>query len=385
MADDQLDESVWRQLPPEILQHVLQHLPLEVLYRFRTVCKQWRTLPSSPKFCSSVLHARSKQSYLLGIEQIGSLQTCPVYNPVAEKWSKLDLGFLESRFERFSFERWSSYDDRWGSSEFKSVSSDGGLLCVSVRIHESEQDAIFVFNPLTKACNLLPLIEGSTWGLCLGLAIRMESYGHYRVFATKHGKVENRFEQRLYMYDSVSAFWKLLPKCPRFAHDSISGVFCNGIYYALYEDASQDHDVLMSFDIDHDVWVETGVVMTLQGFKKKLVVCGNRLFCISSARDGSEKDLYLTIVEVNLYTSNAVKISNMEHVTLPEDGHYHHKNWNAIGYRNSILLTRSHVPFIFDLTADLPEWRPLNLATFGNSRLPKLLVAFTFDLRATVD
>lgn len=55
-----------------------------------------------------------------------------MYNFVVEKWSKLDLGFLEFRFEWFSFECWSSYDDRWGSSEFKSVSFDGGLFCVLV-------------------------------------------------------------------------------------------------------------------------------------------------------------------------------------------------------------------------------------------------------------
>lgn len=387
MADEALDECVWSQMPPEILEHVLRRLPLEVLYRFRTVCKHWRTLPSSSKFCSSVMQPRSKQAYLLGIEKIGSLQTCPVYNPVAEWWSRLDLGFLESRFERFTFERWSNYDDdRWGGSEFKGVSSDGGLLCVCVRIHESEQDAIFVCNPLTKACNLLPLIGGSSWGLCLGLAIRMEGYGHYRVFATKHGKVECKFEQRLYMYDSVSAFWKMLPKCARFSHDAVSGVFCNGVYHALYEDASQDHDVLMSYDVDHDAWVDTGVVMTQQGYKKKLVESSNRLFCVSSARDGSEKDLYLTIVEVNLYTSMPMKISAMEHVTLPDGGH---KNWDVVGYRNSILLlTRSRTPFVFDLTADLPEWRPMNLKNFDafvRPQLPKLLVSFTFDLRATVD
>jgi hypothetical protein len=386
--DDQLDEEVWSALPFEILERVLQRLPVEVLHRFRAVCKQWRSFPSSPKFCSALTQSRSRHSYLLGIEQIGSLSSCPLFNPVTKTWSRFDLSFLESRFERFTFERWSSYDDRWGSSEFKGVTSDGGLLCLSVRIHESEQDAIFVCNPLTKACNLLPLIEGSTWGLCLGLAIRMEAYGHYRVFATKHGKVDNnrRFEQRLYMYDSISGAWKLLPKCPRFAHDSISGVFCNGVYYALYEEPSQDHDVLMSYDVDADAWVDTGVVLSLQGFKKRLVVCddSNRLFCVSSARDGSENDLYLTIVEVDLYTSIVTKVSTMEHVTLPEEGHY--KNWNAIGYRNSILLlTRSRVPFIFDFTADLPEWKPLELASFGESKLPKLLVAFTFDLRATVD
>ncbi|KAG0591432.1 hypothetical protein M758_1G172200 [Ceratodon purpureus] len=391
---EELDEAVWSQLPAEILEHVLRRLPVEVLFKFRTVCKHWRTLPLSPKFCSAVTQPRSKQAYLLGIEKIGSLQKCPVYNPVAESWSRFDLGFLESRFERFTFERWSNYDeDRFGGSEFKGVSSDGGLLAVCVRIHESEQDAIFVCNPLTKACNLLPLIEGSTWGLCLGLAIRMESYGHYRVFATKHGKVENKFEQRLYMYDSVSAFWKLVPKCPRFSHDAISGVFCNGVYYALYEDAGQDHDVLMSFDIDHDVWVDTGVAMSHQGFKKKLVECNGRLFSVSSTRDGSEKDLYLTILEVNLYTSTAVKISAMEHVTLPDGGH---KHWDAIGYRNSIvLLTRSHKAFAFDLTADLPEWKPIDLNNFEPCvkcnkcdkprQLPKLLVSFTFDLRATVD
>lgn len=213
----------------------------------------------------------------------------------------------------------------------------------------------------------------------------MEAYGHYRVFATKHGKVEssNKYEQRLYMYDSIGTTWKLLPKCPRFRVDSVSGVFCNGVYYALYEDASED--VLMSYDVDHEVWVDTGVVMTMQGFKKKLVVVGEkRLFCVSSARDGGEKDLFLTIVELNLCMSSAVRISVMERVTLPEEGQYHHKNWNAIGYRNAIvLLTRSQVPFVFDLTEDLPEWKPLEIG--GNARLPKLLVTLTFDLRATVD
>jgi hypothetical protein len=387
---EELDEGVWRELPAEILERVLRRLPVEVLFRFRTVCKHWRTLPLSPKFSTSVTQPRSQQSYLLGVEKIGSLQACPVYSPTGERWSWLDVGFLESRFERFTYERWSNYDDdRWGGSEFKGVSADGGLLAVCVRIHESEQDAIFVCNPLTKACNLLPLIEGSAWGLCLGLAIRMESYGRYRVFATKHGKVESKFEQHLYMYDSVAAFWKPVAKCGRFSHDAVSGVFCNGVYYALYEDASQDQDVLMSYDVDHEVWVETGVVMTHRGFKKRLVESSQRLFCVSSARNGSEKDLYLSIVEVNLYNSTPEKISAMEHVTLPDGGH---KNWAVVGYRNSILLlTRAHSPFVFDLTADLPEWRPMNLKSFGtcdkceNLRLPKLLVSFTFDLRATVE
>lgn len=389
---EEMDESVWGQLPGEIVELVLRRLPVEVLFRFRAVCKHWRGLPMSAKFASSVTQPRSSEAYLLGVEKIGGLQGCPVYSGSGGSWSRIDLGFLEARFERFTFERWSNYDeDRWGGSEFKGVSADGGLLAVCVRIRESEQDAIFVCNPLTRACNLLPLIEGSAWGLCLGLAIRMERYGRYRVLATKHGKVEgNRFEQRLYVYDSVCAVWKVVFKCPRFSHDAVCGVFCNGTYYALYEDATQDQDVIMSYDMDHDYWLDSGVVMTHRAFKKKLVASNNRLFTVSSASGNGGSFLYLTIVEVNLYTSTAVKISAMERVTLPDGGH---TNWDAIGYRDCIvLLTRARAPLVFDLTADLPEWRPMDLKNFestcsegDNPRLPKLLVSFTFDLRATVD
>ncbi|XP_024370366.1 F-box/kelch-repeat protein At5g15710 [Physcomitrium patens] len=382
---EELEESLWSRMPADIRELVLQRLPLEVLYRFRAVCKHWRALPLSPEFCRSVTHPQSKHSYLLGIQPIGLLQTCPIYNPIAKSLSWIDLGFLESRFERFTFERWVNDDDPWGSSEFRGASSDGGLLCVCVRIHESEQDAIFVCNPLTRACNLLPLIEGNTWGMCLGLSIRVENYGHYRVFATKHGKVGNKFEQRLYTYDSVSASWKVVPKCTRFPHDSISGAFCKGIYYALYLEGSHEL-VLMSYDTDHDAWVDTGVVVPCtSNSRAKLVVSNDRLFCVSYFHQ-NEHNLYVTISEVNLHTTMVLGISVSE-IELPDQSQlFVHSNWDVLGYRNSLIFhTRSVAAFVFDFTTDLPEWRPMNLEPLGNSRSHILLVALTFDLRAAVE
>ncbi|XP_058214660.1 F-box/kelch-repeat protein At3g06240-like isoform X2 [Rhododendron vialii] len=51
-----MDRSVWRNLPPEIIDHVLSLLPVKYLCRFKCVSPSWNSLISSPNFAKIHLH-----------------------------------------------------------------------------------------------------------------------------------------------------------------------------------------------------------------------------------------------------------------------------------------------------------------------------------------
>jgi hypothetical protein len=66
-----LEAEVWKNLPVDLLERVLASLPLLTLLEFRTVCKAWASLPSSPRFrrlCAQV--ANHAYTYLFVFKEV---------------------------------------------------------------------------------------------------------------------------------------------------------------------------------------------------------------------------------------------------------------------------------------------------------------------------
>ncbi|XP_058214662.1 F-box/kelch-repeat protein At3g06240-like [Rhododendron vialii] len=146
-----MDHSIWRNLPPEIMEHVLSLLPVRYLCRFKCVSPSWNSLISSPHFAKTHLHITNntpnKPQKTLLISSSCDLSRdlysvdFAATNPTAEQ---LDFALSVRPTNRVR---------GWGSCNGLVLVSDEGLVQVP---DEGIYYNLFLFNPFTTECKELP-------------------------------------------------------------------------------------------------------------------------------------------------------------------------------------------------------------------------------------
>ena len=130
-----MDPKIWSNLPSHLLESVLAWLPIASLLKLRCVCKKFNNILYSPGLWAT------RRRVLRGVAAWylfrGEGRECAAFNPEADSWVKLPLGFLPSCKGRV-------------------VAAAGGLLCVR------QGDKMIVCNPLSKAWLELPPRK-NTW------------------------------------------------------------------------------------------------------------------------------------------------------------------------------------------------------------------------------
>ncbi|KAL3685535.1 hypothetical protein R1sor_003557 [Riccia sorocarpa] len=189
--EDELLPSVWQHLPTELLEQVLNKLPLSALRKFSRVSKRWKAWFRSVEFareCESVewtffyLDVRGEISYML----LPNLKT--------NSWDKHSLDFLQA-------------DE--GIAEYH-VAIDKGLLCYSIRKKRGFDPSItlVVQNPLTRKWRRLIAPyqlqrDLPTHKRVWGLMVDTES-GSYKVVVAFY---DHSLPRKSFIYDSVSDSW----------------------------------------------------------------------------------------------------------------------------------------------------------------------------------
>lgn len=128
-----MDEMLWSQLHPDILEQVIARLPLCMLFRYRAVCKRW----SSPSFLKACFLVERRPWFYMVPSTI-TTNLALVYDSELNKWHHIRRPGPVSMMER---------------RNMREVASAGGLICFKSSTH------LMVYNPLTGHGRKLPHLE----------------------------------------------------------------------------------------------------------------------------------------------------------------------------------------------------------------------------------
>jgi hypothetical protein len=385
--------GLWADLPCELVERVLSFLPVPDLCRWRTVCKEWDALISTPRLRALCLENGSAgwgSGYIVA-RVLEKAQGQSIY---LSGWIVLDL----------AEERW--YRIRHGAGELVGapgdhingfVSADGGLICEYRSVWEHARNArepsvIRVYNPLQRsAITTLPNIPdhfaaGHRFFKMLNLTV-VQSLDHsFKVFVINQGIAARRFQGASYsdlaimaIFDSTIGQWRSssFPRFREFVERgcSLSGscVMYQELLYVLFRAREGPaHCWLLTYNILDDTWNDTGVNIDTELIKfatPRLVVSDDRLFLASLSNFKT-----LCLAEVVLADRALVVVFRVtpEQVFLlinvdPRQvvsGHF----WNpevvqVFGFKKSIVVMMSdkkRTPIVYDLVTGLWSRLPHN-------------------------
>ncbi|KAL2607768.1 hypothetical protein R1flu_026341 [Riccia fluitans] len=230
-GNELMDTEIWSNIPENLIEAILPHLPLHALLRFRAVCQKWNSILNSPTFLSSWhqgplgYHKKELESPWLIFR--GSARECVGFNPSLGRWINIPLNFLPS-------------------SRIRVVATVGGLLCVRRR-----DNSLLVCNPFTKTYVSLTS-KPRRWKYPIVGMVRVKSPERpdsYRVIvAGSHGFPASNLTTEV--YDSTTRKWRVIRSRPPRHHFQTNAVYCNGNLY------SAGFSVIMVYDVEKEIWRE---------------------------------------------------------------------------------------------------------------------------------
>ncbi|KAL3675423.1 hypothetical protein R1sor_025371 [Riccia sorocarpa] len=226
-GNESLDIEIWKNLPENLIEAILPHLPLHALLRFRAVCQKWNSILHSMDFLSSwnqsLFHQRESPWLIFR----GSARECVGFNPCMNRWINIPLNFLPS-------------------SRIRVVATVGGLLCVRRR-----DNSLLVCNPFTKTyVTLTP--KPRRWKYPIVGMVSDRNLGKpdsYRVIvAGSHGFPSSDLTTEV--YNSTTRKWRVIRSRPPRHHFQTNAVYCNGNLY------SAGFSVIMVYNVEKETWRE---------------------------------------------------------------------------------------------------------------------------------
>ncbi|KAJ7534831.1 hypothetical protein O6H91_12G005900 [Diphasiastrum complanatum] len=253
--DVEMDRKVWVNLPPELLDRILAHLPIQSLFRCRSVCNKWNSLPFTPAFIRIYAQiSRPKDSWLLMFADV-HYKTVFVLLPDQSKWFDFPLSFLPSNIYY--------------------VTGAGGLFCFRL-VESNGASSMCVCNPLTKKWKKLPPLLGDFYAGLVGMVADSLSYQIIvRTKPTGSNEYFNFTDLRTEIYDSRTSCWRTngIPE-----DDLTMGkAICNGVLYFMTWEARNG---VYSYNVDQGLWMNISAPWPYFFTCPHLVECRGRLFMV---------------------------------------------------------------------------------------------------------
>lgn len=228
--NEELDSSVWSELPDDLVENLLSWLPeLQSLTRFRRVCKSWNALFSSAYFINlwnEAHYANNRcQPWLLLLSSPKAAIPALVYSFATNTWREMGFSFLPEH-------------SKYGHVNFKG--SAGGLLLMdmvpSSSIPAFNVSMLCICNPLTESRISLPPMISIT--RVMASCITDSGSGNYSVMVVGKNR-RNLFV--LEVYESSVKAWKIvitasMPDVLSIRNEEI--VFCDGFALCITLKAS---------------------------------------------------------------------------------------------------------------------------------------------------
>ncbi|KAJ3678255.1 hypothetical protein LUZ60_002058 [Juncus effusus] len=179
LESQDLDSRIWTHLLEDLFHPILARLPIPSIFRFQSVCSQWRSIVKSEAFNDEFLRVPKSHTWLYTVTHEDSANGS-VYDPVSKKWHHPKIPFLN--------------EDINGSKMGLPVASAGGLICF---LDLGKMD-FYVSNPLTKNYKKLPNVALPFWSRVSVGMVGFEK-GYKIICLCCDGKYE--------VYDSIENKW----------------------------------------------------------------------------------------------------------------------------------------------------------------------------------
>lgn len=280
---NEMNARLWSGLPSGLLGYSLSFLPVPVVCRFRTVCKDWNSLICTPKFGALCIeHAKNRDaSYLI------SSSNDPTHSR-QYAWSFLDLN-ADKPLQWYSIKRDVPQIFHSFHHAGRKVAADGGLVC-EYHVTQDGEASIFVSNPLVGTIKQLPYTYPFRTPYLRGdgpqLHMVVDTIAHtFKVFVMPDPE-----ESLMLVYESTTNTWRNSSTIPPGSYslpgqellanmDVLGSIVFGGLIYILMGPNYGVDTWLWSYNHVEDMWSRTGVVIGVERLHyPQLVVSDNRLF-----------------------------------------------------------------------------------------------------------
>lgn len=228
-------------LPEGIMVDILSRLPVKSLLRFRSVCKHWYVLLTSPDFITMQLHQTNGDKLLTESDLLLN------YN-----WYIVPALYLYNRDDKNSFDLPLHLFPFSSSNCVKIVGTCNGLICAQGIINRSL--ALVIWNPATRQFRYLDphrdILLPSSLFVGFGFLVDTNDY-KVVVFRSSYKLALGRIMVFVYTFSSDS--WRLMEVVAPISRFYSRAITLNGVFYWI-ERVSNKMEIIVSFDLCDEVF-----------------------------------------------------------------------------------------------------------------------------------
>lgn len=247
-----MEREIWKELPEDLLEAVIARLPISTFFRFRSVCRKWNSLLSSPSFSEHCAQVPKSHPWFYTITH-ENVNTAAIYDPSTKKWRHPTIPTLPPKVILLP------------------VASAGGLVCFLDIGHRY----FYVCNPLTHSWKELPARSFKVWSrVAIGMMTTQEGNAYKILWVGRDGEFE--------IYDSLEDSWSRpgsfppsmkLPLSLNFRSHSVS---IGGTVYFM----RSDPEGIVSYEMEKGVWREHPIPAPPNSTDHSLVEWGGRVYLV---------------------------------------------------------------------------------------------------------
>lgn len=335
MRDGNLDATIWKSLPDEILEHILGFLPFPNVFRCAAVCKQWQAICRTPHLRLTVTNP------------------WPTYCPV--RYSQSETGKLQ--WSGFSIEtnKWQAFPGISLTGKVM-LTGAGGLLAIY------RPGSMIVLNPVTGQRRELPE-PLQKWSRPDVFHMIVDDQGGYKVILGGTEAYSARKPQPTEVYESVTGRWSIAGGLPADLYlDAQDGALdSQGRIVCTAQKASGDTlagtDALVAFDVTRGVWSEiAGDLPDESARQTPLATAGRTLVAVAPVDDDGPVGC--------LYELNALSRRWELLASMPEALHRRVRCWGACA------VSGRHVVIVSDTAQGCVVSYDLSRRTWSERRSP---------------
>lgn len=301
-----MDDSLWGQMPHEVLIRVLSFLPLARLFQLRCVCKRWSNVIYCPDFIRICVEVKAPA-------MSPQPAVCYVYSPGGFRWSLFDN--TEKRWQLMPCYSGNSGTNHEISRKREIYVATGGLLCLLEVGSVDLMKTLTVWNPLTNQGKELPSFI-NLWSYPLVRFMFEDAKNKsYKVVLSGNQNYQTEDDRFVAteIYDSGSGCWReggnLLPSL-RFPFSN--GAFCKGVLYYLASRPMTMYDILIKYDIEEDEWSEVSHIIPIDTYcTPYLFECEGRLLMMMHLLTGTARMASCGIFDLNFETKEWEMLTEM--------------------------------------------------------------------------
>ena len=285
-------EAVWRRLPEQLVDCVLSFLPVPALFRCRSVCRRWNRLLRKPSFLELCDRNARNKMYLFVMHHVNMAGFMGnLLNGTYRKWTCV-LDLEEGRWYKIPVNGSVVTPSR---NIPRRLAMNDGLICELSQLPDSPvKYSLVVFDPVANMRWPLPVRsrqEDSDFPIVvLGVDVDCRLRRSFNVFIMDQNSIFMNKPSGFFVYESFTNAWRALKNPPLELGYGVgestgrrleeSAVFFQGNLYMTfwYYNVRYPRIVILSYNLEKDLWSEVYAVKSKNPGNPQLIVDGTRLF-----------------------------------------------------------------------------------------------------------